>query len=200
MNSLVRGRDRRAKLAGRQLEAGRLGCGDDDGRGTRELDQVGIAHPVRGRDHHLVARAANRHERVVQRVLRPVRDHHLRGLGLQPVMPRVVRRDRLAQARECPPGACSESNRRRSPSTPPAGCFRACRNRARRARNPEPAIPFAFNRRASAPIMSVAEGSIKLERCASAKGTDPPDHRPSISTGLVRAVQVRLRDEILKLP
>ncbi len=148
--------------------------GNDDGRRAGELHQVGVAHPVRGGDDNLVTRAANRHQSVMQRVLRAVGDDHLRGLGPQPVMARVVARRSPGEAPECQPGECSGSNRRKSLSTPPAGCYRACRNRARPSAKSSTSIPFAFNRRASAPIMSVAEGAIKFERDASVKGTTVP--------------------------
>ncbi len=97
MSSLVRGVTAARNLVGRQLEAIGLGRGNDDRRRTGQLDQVGIAHPVGSGNDHLVARPADRHEGVVDRVLRPVGDHNLGGFGRQPVMLGVVRGHRLPE-------------------------------------------------------------------------------------------------------
>ena len=61
--------DRRGELARGELEALRLGRHDDLRRALGEHDHVGVAHPVRTRDHHLVAGIQGRLQDVEQRVL-----------------------------------------------------------------------------------------------------------------------------------
>ena len=101
MNNLVRGVMASRKLVGRQLEtADPRWSAMIDRRGTGQLDQVGVADPVRGGDDHLVARARRRPSSALWiECFAPLEMTTCAGVGRQAVMLGVVLRDRLAKLR-----------------------------------------------------------------------------------------------------
>ena len=69
------------------------------------------------------------------------------------------------EARECPPAACSESDPSEIAFNAASWMFAGVSKSGSPSAKSRTSIPFAFNRLASAPIASVAEGAIKPERC-----------------------------------
>ena len=79
-------RDRGFELRRRHLEAGRHRGLDRHRLAAGEQHHVGIAHPIRRRDHHLVARVERAHEGVVQHLLAAGADRDLLGAIVEAVL------------------------------------------------------------------------------------------------------------------
>ena len=93
-------RDRALERLGADLEAVLHGADHRHRRAAGEQHHVGIAHPVRRRDDHLVARIERRHEGVVEHLLAAGADGDLRGLVVEAVLALELARDRLLQLGE----------------------------------------------------------------------------------------------------
>ena len=93
-------RDRRFELAGRDLVTLRGGGIRRDRQAIGEHDHVRIGHPVRRRDHGLVARIEQGHAEVVDRLLRAGGDQDLRAVVGQSVVPLELRDDRVLEFRD----------------------------------------------------------------------------------------------------
>ena len=85
------------QLLRQNLEGRLFGCRQDNRPCSRQLGHFRVAHPVRRRDNHLIARIANRHNGVVARMLAAATDDNLRRRIAQPVLLPKLGRNRLAQ-------------------------------------------------------------------------------------------------------
>ena len=90
-------RDRRLEVLGRDLETVGFDAGNENRRALGQQHHVGIGHPVRRGDDHLVARIERRHEGVIDNLLAAAADDHLLRLVVEVIVALELVADRLAQ-------------------------------------------------------------------------------------------------------
>ena len=184
-------RDRAFERLRLELEPGLHRGLDEHRRAAAQRDHLGVGHPVRRRDHDLVARVQGGEERVVEDLLAPGADDRLRGLVVEPVLALELPHDRLAQRRDAGHGVYFVSPRS-------IAAFAAALMWSGVSKSGSPAAseitsrPRAFRSRAFWVIAIVAEGFTRDRTSArmamgvplrSPGSRKPADHR-ALSAGM----------------
>ena len=165
-------RDRALERLGADLEAVLHGADHRHRRAAGEQHHVGIAHPIRRRDDHLVARIERRHERVVEHLLAAGADRDLRGLVVEAVLALELARDRFLELGEPVDLRCTST-----PCRPWIALIAACLMLSGVSKSGSPAPrpmtsrPAAFSARALSVTAIVGDGLMRLS-CSARKAID----------------------------